>query len=100
MIPIILAIGGARFDQGVFQGRIAHVKEAHDEQVKWQTSKKMMTLRARHAAVVAEMPYNLLLRDEDNEPESTSCYWISYTDFTVRGIKVLNENKWLLSKKN
>ena len=88
----ILAIGGERFDQDVFQA-IADV-EAYDEQVQLQTSKKIMTPRSNHAAVVAEIPYNLLLRDEDNEN------WISYTDFTVRGIKVLDKNKWLHLKKN
>ena len=62
----ILAIGGERYYQGDFQARIADV-EAYDEQGQWQTSKKMMKQRACHAAVVAEIPYNLLLRDEDNE---------------------------------
>ena len=40
---------------------------------------------ARHAAVVAEMPYNLLLRDEDNQNS------IPYTDFSVRGMKLCSQ---------
>ena len=59
----ILAFGG---DRHVFGGRITDVAEAYDEQVQWQTSKQMMTPRGGHAAVVAEVPFNLLLRDEDN----------------------------------
>ena len=62
----ILAFGGDRYEHDVFEARITNVAEAYDEQAQWQTSKQMMTPRAGHAAVVAEMPFNLLLRNEDN----------------------------------
>ena len=54
---------------------LAEDVKAYDEQLQWQTT-KMLPPRHSHAAVVAEMPFKHLLRDEAQDNQN----WISDTD--------------------